>query len=90
MLTTQDKIIKDRFAYTEDGQHYYINDRPVTIEEFIAKAPLKLSLRKEIEEMIEVSRGNDYHNMGMGELDYHEKSAVDAYIETLKHRLEKL
>ena len=44
-------------------------------------------LSKEIEEAIEVSRGNDYHNIGMGSLDYHEKTAVDCYIETLKHRL---
>ena len=43
-------------------------------------------VRKEIEE----SRGNNYHNIGIGSLDYHEKSAVDAYIETLKSRLSQL
>ena len=44
-------------------------------------------LEMEIEEKIEKSRGNDYHNIGIGSLDYHEKCAVDAYIETLRHRL---
>ena len=41
-------------------------------------------------EIVEESRGNNYHNIGIGSLDYHEKSAVDAYVETLKSRLSQL
>lgn len=44
-------------------------------------------VRECVGEEIEKARGNDYQNMGMGSLDYHEKCAVDAYIETLKQRL---
>lgn len=43
--------------------------------------------RKELVGEIEKTRGNDYHNIGIGELDYHEKSAVDAYVVALEHRL---
>ena len=45
---------------------------------------------EDLKKLIEKSRGNDYHNIGIGELDYHEKCAVDAYIETLKSRMSKL
>ena len=30
-----------RFAYTEDGQHYYIDDRPVSFEEYRLKFNLE-------------------------------------------------
>lgn len=42
---------------------------------------------KELKILIKRVIGNDYHNIGMGILDYHEKSAVDAFIATLLHRL---
>ena len=45
---------------------------------------------EDLKKLIEKSRGSDYHNIGIGELDYHEKCAVDAYIETLKSRMSKL
>lgn len=45
---------------------------------------------KKISSLIEKSRGNDYHNIGIGELDYHEKCAVDAYVITLQSRMKKL
>lgn len=61
------------------------------LKEFIERTlSSQLQQQKErIVKEIEKSRGNDYHNIGMGDLDYHEKNAVDAYITTLKHRLSK-
>jgi hypothetical protein len=45
---------------------------------------------EEVEKIIPKGKGNDYENLGMGSLDYHEKNAVDGYIEWLKAHISKL
>jgi hypothetical protein len=46
--------------------------------------------RESILKLLEITKSNDYHNIGIGSLDYHEKCAVDSYIESLKSRIIKL
>lgn len=55
-----------------------------------AKREERQRLIEEVIELVETTIGNDYHNIGMGSLDYHEKSAIDAFIESFKFRLTKL
>lgn len=70
-------------------QEAYPPIRPLAEKITNALNQQKELLIKEIDSKIEEARGNDYANLGMGGLDYHEKNAVDAYVETLKSRVGK-
>ena len=70
-----------------------MNDRaiPNMIKTFLDQTidtTIKQTL-EEVRKVIKITIGNDYHNMGMGSLDYHEKCAVDAFIESFKSRLQQ-
>ncbi len=47
------QVKKSKFAYTEDGQHYYIDDRPVSLEEYMLKQP------KQVKKIPYFAIGND-------------------------------
>lgn len=42
---------------------------------------------QELKDLLDKGKNNDYQAIGMGSLDYHEKCAIDGYIEWLKNRI---
>lgn len=82
------KIYRDGIAENMTRQDIRINELYELFSTLLQKE--REATIEEVRKLIEKSRGNDYHNIGMGELDYHEKCAIDAYVETLKSRMGKL
>jgi hypothetical protein len=96
------KIKEDFIKILQEWQHFesvYDNDMatagiepPIDPVDYFTShlTQVRKETLEEVEKIIPKGKGNDYENLGMGSLDYHEKNAVDGYIEWLKAHISKL
>ena len=67
------------------GNHIYFYQLKDIIKDIEILIRYLLSRReKEMIETLDKGKNHDYEAIGMGSLDYHEKCAIDGYIEWLK------